>query len=257
LLSVFCTLTYAQTGNLTGVIQGEKGDGLIGATIKMKGTSTGGAADLDGKYNVLNIPVGEQTFVISYIGYTPKEIKIDIKAGENIQPAVVLKEDKMLLNEVVVVGYGTQVKHDMSSSAAEVKAADLADKPVDNFASALAGEAAGVAVTTDNGVAGSTTTIRVRGTHSLSSSADPLYVIDGVQIVSYDISIAATGGGSMGYNVSPLASINPNDIESIEILKDAAATAIYGARGANGVIIVTTKSGKEGKTKIDFSYSTI
>ena len=251
LLSVFCTLTYAQTGTLTGIVQSEKNEGLIGATVKLKGTSTGGACDLDGKYTIINIPVGEQTFVISYVGFTPKEIKIDIKEGENVQPAVVLKEDRMLLNEVVVVGYGTQVKHDMSSSAAEVKAADLADKPVDNFASALVGEAAGVQVTTDNSVAGSSTTVRIRGAHSLSSGADPLYVVDGVQIVTYDISNA----GNNGYNISPLSNINPADIESIEILKDAAATAIYGARGANGVIIVTTKSGKEGKTKIDFSYS--
>jgi len=139
LLSVFCTLSYAQTGNLTGVVLSEKGEGLIGATVKLKGTATGGACDLDGKYTIMNIPVGEQTFVISYIGFIPKEVKIDIKAGDNIQPAIVLKEDRMQLNEVVVVGYGTQVKHDMSSAAAEVKAADLADKPVDNFVSALAG----------------------------------------------------------------------------------------------------------------------
>jgi TonB-linked SusC/RagA family outer membrane protein len=256
LLSVYCTLSYAQTGNLTGVIVSEKNEPLIGATVKVKGTATGGAADLDGKYTILNIPVGEQTLVASYIGFLPLEIKVMVKEGNNIQPAITLKEDRMQLSEVVVVGYGTQVKHDMSSSASEVKAADLADKPVDNFASALAGEAAGVQVTTDNGVAGSTTTVRVRGTHSLSSGADPLYIVDGVQIVSYDISIGATGGGSMGYDISPLSSINPNDIESIEVLKDAAATAIYGARGANGVIIITTKSGKEGKTKVDFSYTT-
>lgn len=255
LLSVICTLSYAQTGNLTGVVLSEKNEGLIGATVKVKGTSTGGSCDLDGKYSIMNIPVGDQTFVVSYIGFTPREIVINIKEGENVQPAIVLKEDKMQLNEVVVVGYGTQVKHDMSSAAATVKAADLMDKPVYNFTSALAGEAAGVQITTDNGAAGATTTVRVRGTHSLSSSADPLYVIDGVQIVAYDISIAATGGGSLGYNVSPLSNINPSDIESIEVLKDAAATAIYGARGANGVIIVTTKSGKEGKTKIDFSYT--
>ena len=250
-LSVYSTLSFAQTGNVTGVILSEKNEGLIGATVKLKGTGTGGVGDLDGKYTIVNIPVGEQTFVISYVGYTPKEIKIDIKEGENIQPAIILKEDKMLLSEVVVVGYGTQVKHDMSSSASSVKAADLQDKPVYNFSSALAGEAAGVNVTTDNGAAGASTTVRIRGTHTLSSGADPLYVIDGVQIVAFDISSSSNAG----YNTSPLSSINPSDIESIEILKDAAATAIYGARGANGVIIVTTKSGKEGKTKIDFSYN--
>jgi TonB-linked SusC/RagA family outer membrane protein len=251
LLSVYSTLSYAQTGTLSGVVQSEKNEGLIGSTVKVKGTATGGATDLDGKYTILNVPVGEQTFVVSYVGYIPQEVKITIKEGENIQPAIILKEDKMLLNEVVVVGYGTQVKHDMSSAASTVKAADLQDKPVYNFSSALAGQAAGVAVTTDNGVAGASTTVRIRGTHTLSSGADPLYVIDGVQIVAFDISSSSNAG----YNTSPLSSINPSDIESVEILKDAAATAIYGARGANGVIIVTTKSGKEGKTKIDFSYT--
>ena len=251
LLSVISTLSYAQTGNLTGVVLGEKNDGLIGATVKLKGTSTGAACDLDGKYTITNIPVGEQKFVISYIGYTPKEITVDIKAGDNVQPAVILKEDKLLLNEVVVVGYGTQVKHDMSSAAASVKASDLQDKGGDNFTSALAGQAAGVQVTTDNGTAGSSATIRIRGTHTLSNSADPLYVVDGVPIVSYDISNSSNNG----YNTSPLSSINQSDIESVEILKDAAATAIYGARGANGVVIITTKSGKEGKSKIDFSYT--
>lgn len=252
LLSVCCTLSFAQTGILTGTIMSDKNEGLIGATIKVKGSAIGGAADIDGKYTILNVPVGEQKFVISYIGFTPKEITIDIKEGENIQPSIILKEDKMQLNEVLVVGYGTQVKHDMSSSVATVKADDLKDKPVYNFASALQGEAAGVQVTTDNGVAGASTQIRVRGTKSLSNSAEPLYVIDGVQIVAFDISDAQN---RVGYNTSPLSDINPNDIESIEILKDAAATAIYGARGANGVVIVTTKSGKTGKTKVDFSYT--
>ena len=251
LLSVICTLSYAQTGTVSGVVLSEKNEGLIGATVKVKNTATGASCDLDGKYTILNVPTGPQTLVISYIGFLPKELSINVKEGDNPQAAVTLKEDKMLLNEVVVVGYGTQVKHDMSSAAATVKAADLADKPVDNFASALSGQAAGVNVTTDNGVAGSSTTVRIRGTHTLSAGADPLYVIDGVQIVAFDISSSTNAG----YNTSPLSSINPNDIESIEVLKDAAATAIYGARGANGVIIVTTKSGKEGKTKIDFAYS--
>jgi TonB-linked SusC/RagA family outer membrane protein len=247
LLSVSCTLTYAQTGTLTGQVLSEKKEGLIGATVKVKGTAVGGAVDLDGNYTILNVPIGEQKFVVSYIGFTPQEFTVNIKEGENVQPVVTLKEDKMLLNEVVVVGYGTQVKHDVSSAVATVKADDLKDKPVYNFASALQGEAAGVQVTTDNGVAGAGTQIRIRGTKSLSISAEPLYVIDGVQIVAADISDA---GNRVGYNTSPLSSINPNDIESIDILKDAAATAIYGARGANGVVLVTTKSGKNGKTKV-------
>jgi TonB-linked SusC/RagA family outer membrane protein len=207
---------------------------------------------MDGKYTIPNLPLGEGKFVISYVGFSPREVVIDIKAGENVQPSIVLKEDKMLLNEVVVVGYGTQVKHDISSSIASVKSEDIKDKPVYNFTSALQGKAAGVQITTDNGVAGASTTVRIRGTKSLSNSAEPLYVIDGVPVISYDVSDA---GNRVSYNTSPLASINPADIENIEILKDASATAIYGARGSNGVVLVTTKSGKEGKTKIDFSYN--
>ena len=150
LLSVSITLSYAQTGSLTGKVLSEKSEGLIGATVKVKNSAIGGACDLDGNYKVLNVPVGEQKFVISYIGFLPKEITVTIKDGDNVQPDIILKEDKMQLNEVVVVGYGTQVKHDMSSSVASVKADDLKDKPVYNFASALQGEAAGVQVTTDN-----------------------------------------------------------------------------------------------------------
>ena len=129
----------------------------------------------------------------------------------------------------------------------------IGDKPVYDFTSALQGQAAGVQITTDNGLAGAPTTVRIRGTKSLSNSAEPLYVIDGVPIISYDISNAE---GSSGYNVSPLQNINPADIESVVVLKDAAASAIYGSRGANGVIVVTTKQGHAGKSKVDFSFQT-
>ncbi|MFN8310638.1 MAG: TonB-dependent receptor [Chitinophagales bacterium] len=250
-LSVITTLTYGQA-TITGKILSETKEGLIGATVKVKGTSTGAAADLDGNYKIENAPEGKQVLVYSYVGYSPKEIAVVLTAGENAQNDVVLKEDKLLLNEVVVVGYGTQVKKELTSSIATVKGDDVKDAPAYNFTSALQGKASGVQVTTDNGLAGAATQVRIRGTKTLSNTAEPLYVIDGVQIVAFDISDA---GSRLGYNTSPLSSINPADIESYEVLKDAAATAIYGARGANGVIIITTKSGKAGKTKIDVSYS--
>ena len=151
-----------------------------------------------------------------------------------------------LLDQVVVIGYGTQIKREISSSIVSLKSEELENKPNNNFSSSLQGKAAGVQITTDNGMAGAPTSIRIRSINTLSGGAEPLYVIDGVPILNEDISESAN---RFGYNTSPLALINPNDIEDITILKDASATAIYGSRGANGVILITTKSGKSGKPK--------
>jgi len=253
LLSVISTLSFAQTGTISGTIVDTKKEALIGATVRVKGTALGAATDIDGKFTIKDVPVGKQTLTFSYIGYTPMDVPVDVKAGDNAIPSVTMKDDAAMLNDVVVVGYGTQVKKDISSSLSEVKSDVIGDKPVYDFTSALQGQAAGVQITTDNGLAGATTTVRIRGTKSLSNSAEPLYVVDGVPIISYDISNAE---GADGYNVSPLQNINPADIASVVILKDAAATAIYGARGANGVIVITTKQGNAGKTKVDVSFQT-
>ena len=253
LLGVVFTLSYAQTSTISGVILSDKKEPIMGATVKIKGSGLGAATDMDGKYVINNVPTGQQVLQISYIGYSPVEKSIEVVAGITPAPDYTLKEDAQLLNDVVVVGYGTQVKKDVSSSLSEVKADVLADKPVYDFTSSMQGQAAGVQVTTDNGLAGATTTVRIRGTKSLSNSAEPLYVVDGVPIVAYDISNA---DATSGYNISPMSSIDPADIESVVILKDAAATAIYGSRGANGVIVVTTKQGKSGKAKVDFSFNT-
>lgn len=253
-IGVNYTLSYAQTetGTVNGVIVDEKKEPVLGATVRIKGTALGGTTDIDGKFAIINVPTGTQVLQVSYIGYAPSEKSIEVKSGINDIPQIGLKEDATSLNDVVVVGYGTQIKKDVSSSLSEVKGDVVGDKPVYDFTSAIAGQASGVEITTDNGVAGATTTVRIRGTKSLSNSAEPLYVIDGVPIVSYDIS----NSDNYGYNISPLSNIAPSDIESIVILKDAAATAIYGARGANGVIVVTTKHGKAGKTKVDVSFNT-
>ena len=253
LLGVIFTLSYAQTGTVNGTVLDDKKAPVMGATVKIKGTGLGAATDMDGKYTIENVPTGAQVLQISYIGYSNLEQSLTVSVGVNTAPNYSLKEDSKVLNEVVVVGYGTQIKKEVSSSLSEVKSDVLADKPVYDFTSSLQGQAAGVQITTDNGLAGATTTVRIRGTKSLSNSADPLYVVDGVPIVSYDISNA---DATSGYNISPMSSIDPNDIESVVILKDAAATAIYGSRGANGVIVVTTKHGKAGKPKVDFSFTT-
>ena len=253
LLGVVFTLSYGQTGTVSGTIVDDKKEPIMGATVKVKGSGLGAATDIDGKYTIANVPTGKQVLQISYIGFASAEQTLDVAAGTNAAPNFTLREDNKILNEVVVVGYGTQIKKDVSSSLSEVKSDVIADKPVYDFTSSLQGQAAGVQITTDNGLAGATTTVRIRGTKSLSNSAEPLYVVDGVPIVAYDISNA---DATSGYNISPMSSIAPNDIESVVILKDAAATAIYGSRGANGVIVVTTKHGKSGKPKVDFSFTT-
>jgi len=253
LLGVVFTLTYGQTGTVGGTILDAKKEPVMGATVKIKGTGLGAATDMDGKFAILNVPTGAQVLQVSYIGYVSLDQPIDVTGGIVTVPTLTLKEDNKVLDEVVVVGYGTQIKREVSSSLSEVKADVLADKPVFDFTSSLQGQAAGVDIVTDNGLAGATTTVRVRGTKSLTNSSEPLYVIDGVPIVSYDISNA---DATSGYNITPMSSIDPADIESVVILKDASATAIYGARGAGGVILVTTKHGKSGKPKVDISFTT-
>ena len=253
LLGVVFTLSYGQTGTVNGTVLDAKKEPIMGATVKIKGSGLGAATDMDGKYSIADVPVGKQVLQISYIGYVSSEQTLEVTAGVNNAPLYTLQEDNKILSEVVVVGYGTQIKKEVSSSLSEVKSDALSDRPVYDFTSSLQGQAAGVDVVTDNGLAGATTTVRVRGTKSLTNSSEPLYVIDGVPIVSYDIS---NSDATSGYNISPMSSIDPADIESVVILKDASATAIYGARGAGGVILVTTKHGKSGKPKVDISFTT-
>ena len=227
-------------GTVTSV---EDNTGLPGVNVIVKGTSKGTVTDLDGNYS---IPVEDgDILVFSFVGYTSQEIpvlgrtEIDVKLGTDV----------MALNEVVVVGYGTQTKRELTGSIAKVDGKQLADIAVPSFEAALQGRAAGVQVIQGSGVAGSGSMIRVRGIASLSAGGDPLYVIDGIPITQ-DYFLNDDRGA---FNNNPLATINPNDIESVEILKDASAAAIYGSRGANGVILISTKRGKSGKPSFDFS----
>lgn len=212
-----------------GTIKDDKGEGIIGASIQVKGAqSIGTITDIDGNF-ALDIPDGS-VLNISYIGYSPQEIKV----GDKDYFDVVLLEDTKLLDEVVVIGYGIQKKSDITGSVTSVKASELLSAPSTSTAQALQGRAAGVVVQNSSGTPSGDVTIRIRGANSLTYGNDPLTIIDGVQ------------GGNIGV-------LNPNDIESIEILKDAAALSIYGSRGANGVILVTTKSGKGGVPKVSYN----
>ncbi len=220
--------------NITGVIVDVKGEPVIGANVVVKGTTNGVITDIDGNYTLNDVPA-DAVISISYIGYQPQEFK----ANSKTLAKVVLTEDSEMLDEVVVVGYGVQRKRDVTTAISSMKASELA-VPVSSVDQAIVGKMTGVQVTQPNGIPGGGFTIKVRGSGSITAGTDPLYVVDGFPMSS-------DAGSGTGQNVSPLSTINMNDIESIEVLKDASAAAIYGSRGANGVVIITTKKGKEGK----------
>ncbi|GAB4023547.1 SusC/RagA family TonB-linked outer membrane protein [Spirosoma koreense] len=247
LLFLMVQFSYAQT--ITGTVtDATTGDALAGTTIQAKGTSVGATSDAQGKYQ-LNVPAGAKTLVFSFIGYQPTEVTIGNRSVVDVK----LTATDNALGEVVVVGYGVQNKRDITTAIGSVKAKDLANQPVASFDQALAAKIAGVQVTQTSGAPGAALSVRVRGTGSISAGNDPLYVIDGIPL-SRDTKYA-TGGTNTQFPDNPinvLSTINTDDIESIEVLKDASAAAIYGSRGSNGVVLLTTKKGKEGKTTISY-----
>lgn len=237
LLSVLALLPAAALAQgmvtVSGTVADSNGDPLIGCSVQLKGSGVGTVTDLDGHFK-LQVPEGK-TLTFSYIGYKTKELK----AQKNMK--VTLDDDTHVLNEVVAVGYGTMKRSDITGSVVSVKAEDLEQTSAATMDQMLQGRAAGLTMTSNSGAAGSSTSIQIRGVNSLNSSNEPVYVIDG--------SIVRSEAGQDTYS-NPLDGLNPNDIESIEILKDASATAIYGAQAANGVIIVNMKKGKEGAPRI-------
>lgn len=249
-LSALMNCVTAQKGSLSGVVKDDK-ETLVGATVMIDKTTIGSSTDINGKYLIQDIEPGTYTFVFSYLGFISQQHQIQIKAGQNTTFDATLKSDAELLDEFVVVGYGTFHKRDVAGSISTIKAKDLEELPIQSFEQVLQGRAPGVQVTSANGVAGGTIKIQVRGTSSISAGSEPLYVIDGIPATSGDYS-----PGGLGSRTNALADLNPNDIESIEVLKDAAAAAIYGSRGANGVVLITTKKGKAGRTKFNASYYT-
>lgn len=218
-----------QNKKVTGVVTDSAGQPIPGANVLQKGTTNGAITDMDGKYT-LNVPKNA-TLVVSFIGYATKEIKVNNQNVINVS----LSEDAIGLDEVVAIGYGYVKKKDLTGAVSTVSAKDMVlGGTVSNAAQALQGKTAGVQVSQSSKAPGGTISVRVRGSNSISSTNEPLYVVDGFP-------------SSEGLN------LNPNDIESMQILKDASATAIYGARGANGVVLITTKRGKAGENKISYS----
>lgn len=243
---------------VSGTVSDEKGLSIPGANVSVAGSKATVSTDFDGKYSI-DVPANS-TLLFSFIGFATQKVTVDGKSTIN----VILKSNAEDLKDVVVIGYGTQRRKDVNSAISSVAAKDIENLKVASFDQMLQGKAAGVVVNSNSGEPGSNVSVRIRGVSSLTGTNEPLYVIDGVPI-SGDARNSSTSGrnaaGDSNFSnngnitVSPLALINPSDIESIDILKDASATAIYGSRGANGVIIVTTKSGKKGTGKLSFENS--
>ncbi|MBO0939988.1 TonB-dependent receptor [Fibrella sp. HMF5335] len=222
---------------VTGRVTEEAGEGLPGVSVVLKGTQRGTVTDADGRYK-LDVPDANAVLVFSFVGYISQEVAV----GAQVNIDVSLKGDAKTLDEFVVIGYGTTRKSDLTGAVATVKEAQLQERPTSSLNQALSGRMAGVQVNTNSGRPGGRTTVRIRGFSSINSSNNPLYVVDGVFLPQ--------GTGDQFSNAIDF--INPNDIVSVEVLKDASSTAIYGARGANGVILVTTKKGKAGESRVTY-----
>ena len=242
----------AQQKTITGKITDSKdGSPLVGASVTVKGTGTGTQTKADGSFS-LTVPANANTLVISSVGYVTQEVNI---AGQT-SADVLMVASGTSLNEIVVVGYGSVRKRDLTGSVASVQAKDFVKGPVTNPDQLLIGKVAGLQIINSSGQPGAATIVKIRGSNTIRSGNTPLYVIDGVPL---DGRSARPGFNASGVgqtpDVNPLIFINPADIASIDILKDASASAIYGSRGANGVILVTTRKGQSGPAKIDAGAS--
>ena len=247
------SMAVQQTKKITGTVSDSQGP-IIGATVKVKGSSAGAITDINGNF-VLNTPANA-TIEVSYIGYITRTIKL----GNENNLKVTLSEDNHSLQEVVVVGYGTMKKSDLAGASASLDEKTLKSAPMTNIDQSFQGRIAGVNAVMTSGAPGSAISVSIRGNATINAGADPLYVVDGVIFQSQSNSGASLGlGDALGNGshstISPLSLLNPSDIVNIEVLKDASATAIYGAQGANGVVLITTKKGKAGEAKFTYSGS--
>lgn len=245
LLFFVSILSYAQEVTISGIVTNvNTSEPLIGVNVVLKGTSRGVSTDLDGNY-LIKVASGD-ILSFSFLGFEPKEVTVNSQTEINIALNPMANE----LEELVIVGYGKKKKRNLTGSITSVGSEEIAQANQQDPVSILQGRAAGVQVTSNSGAPGGAMTIRVRGNSSLNSGNDPLYVVDGVPIESNSLSSL---NGTENFGLNPLSDINPGDIESIEVLKDAASTAIYGSRAANGVVMITTKRGKDGKSQIDLN----
>ena len=233
----------AQDLTVSGTVTDPEGYPLDGATIIVKGTTTGVSVNSDGRYEI-TVPK-DAVLIASYLGYLPQEKPV---AGEHTLNFI-LSEDTAYLDDVIVVAYGAMSKQDFTGSASQVSGDALAQSSRESVDKGMIGKMSGVRIASDNGDPGSAGSVQIRGVGSISAGTSPLYVIDGVVMSTSTASDLQVGYKSMGV----LNSINPEDIESMTVLKDAAAASLYGSRAANGVIIITTKRGKQGRTTVSYN----
>ena len=231
--------TWAQNRTITGKVLDDKKAPVSNASIIVKGTTNGTYTKEDGTFSI-NIQSTAKTLVISSVNFESQEVSI----GKNSSFNISLYPADNKLDEVVVVGYQVQKKREVTAAISKISGDEISNMPIQSFDRAMQGRAAGVAVQSNNGIPGGPVTVRIRGIGSINAGNEPLYIVDGVQINNSTVAL----NGSTGTQTNPLNFLNPNDIESIEILKDASAAAVYGARAGNGVVLITTKRGKMGKS---------
>lgn len=253
LLFTRLSVLSAQERSISGTITDRNGEPLIGASVAVKGTQTGTVANIEGAFNLKVPDKPNVQLVFTFIGYNPQTIEIQNQRVFN----VILEESVEVLDEVVVVGYGQMRKSDLTGSVSSVNINESEAASATNIQSLMQGRASGVQITTGDAAPGAAVTMKIRGTSTLNASSEPLYVVDGI-IMNSTMDQNATGGvyGEVQSAQNGLSGINPQDIESMEILKDASATAIYGSMGANGVVLITTKSGKTEKPRVKYQGST-
>jgi len=238
---------------IKGTVADENGEKLPGVSITVKGTTKGSISNTNGEYSIA-VQDEKSVLVFNFVGYYVQEIMV----GNQTKIDVLLKIDNKTLDEVLVVGYGSVKKSDLTGSVASLKQEEFNPGANSSIDQLMLGKAAGVQITQNSSEPGGGVSVRIRGVSSLNAGSDPLYVIDGLPIDNSTLLSSSSGGAGTGTNSNPrnpLNTINPNDIESIEILKDASATAIYGSRGANGVILITTKKGKNGKVNVGYDFN--
>lgn len=251
LLLLTCSMGIQAQTQITGhVTDGKLNEPLIGATVSVPGTTAGTVTDLDGNFK-FDVPAGKVIVQVSMIGYKTQVVNIKGKQQINIT----LQEDSKVMDEVVVVGYGTMRKRDLSGSMTQIKGDELMQGGTTDVAKGMQGKIAGVQVNQTDGSPGAGTSITVRGANSFTTSSEPLYIVDGIPYNNDNPGgiPASSANENTNQRQNPLSFLNPNDIEKIEVLKDASATAIYGSRGANGVVIITTRKGQQGKPKVEFN----
>jgi TonB-linked SusC/RagA family outer membrane protein len=240
--------------SVTGTITDEKGEPLPGVSIVVAGTSNGTSSDSNGKFS-LRVSDKNAKIIFSYVGYISRELTV----GNQTNLSVTMQVDSKALDEVVVVGYGTVMKSDLTGSVSKISADKVNERSISSVEQMLQGQVSGVQITQNTGAPGAGITFNIRGATSVSGSNQPLVVIDGYPVDSDNGTVKMSGGSQSGYlselpSDNALANLNPADIESVEILKDASATAIYGSRGSNGVVLITTKRGKSGRDRIEYSF---